>query len=185
MNELLDALGRIAQLADDSTADEVAEFKYRTMLAPEGVETSDHRFIEEGALVWRTGQPIHVMWSDSETDAHGDASLVGTFVDVHKETIDNIVWVVADDIDWDLHEDNDTSARAKRLVDEGRLAGVSVHMSEMGRRRRLSRRRRRTVQADRAQRRDRISHNRRDPSVRRIHYRTCCCCRYRPVRAAT
>jgi len=127
---MLDAYGRISQLQNEEDGDDAA-VKYRTMLAPEGVETSDLRFIEEGALTWRTEQPIHVMWSDSESDAHGDAVLVGTFINVHKEEIDGLTWVVADDIDWDIHEDNPAASRAKRLVDEGRLNGVSVHMSEM------------------------------------------------------
>jgi len=130
---LIELLGRIDYATDtEDRGDDAADaVQYRTLLAPEGLMTSDHRYIEDGALSWREGQPVHVMWSDSETDAHGDASLVGTFVGIHKEIIDGVTWVVADDIDWDLHEDNDTSARAKRLVDEGRLPGVSVHMAEM------------------------------------------------------
>ena len=126
--QLLELLGRISQLADDPDDGE-GEVRYRTLLAPEDMMTSDRRYIEADALTWRDS-PIHVMWSDSEV-GHGDAVLVGTFVNLHKEEIDGTTWVVADDIDWDLHEDNESAPRAKRLVDEGRLTGVSIHMADM------------------------------------------------------
>ncbi|MCP4897316.1 MAG: hypothetical protein GY906_10130 [bacterium] len=127
--QLLELLGRITtQLADDS-GEEQEEVRYRTLLAPEDMMTSDRRYIEPDALTWRDS-PIHVMWSDTEV-GHGDAVLVGTFTDLHKEDVAGTTWVVADDIDWDLHEDNESAPRAKRLVDEGRLTGVSIHMADM------------------------------------------------------
>jgi hypothetical protein len=124
-NQLLELLGQI--YAEKPAEDEPR--RYRTLLAPEGLMTSDRRYIEPDALSWRDA-PIHVMWSDSEV-GHGDAVLVGTFLNLHKEVVNGTTWVVADDIDWDLHEDNQSSPRAKRLVDEGRLTGVSIHMADM------------------------------------------------------
>lgn len=118
---LLDVIGRIVTFQEE---DEAA-VRYVAMLAPEGVMTSDHRIIEDGALSWRSGR-LPLMWSDTE-QAHGDAVLVGNLENLRFETIDGTKWVVAD-IDWDTR---DEAVEAKRLVDEDRLTGVSVHMADI------------------------------------------------------
>ncbi len=123
---LLDLIGRLSTYQDKEGDD--SSVVYRAMLAPEGIETSDGRFIQEGALTWRDG-PLSLMWSDTEM-GHGDAVHVGNLLNLRKETVDGVVWVVAD-VDWDLNEDNESAPRAKRLVDEDRLNGVSIHMADM------------------------------------------------------
>ena len=119
MDTLLEIIGRIAyQTEGDETS-------YRAMLAPEEIETSDGRFIQAGALEWRDGR-LPLMWSDSEM-GHGDAVHVGNLENLRKETVDGVVWVVAD-VDWD---DDEQATEARRLVDEDRLTGVSIHMADM------------------------------------------------------
>lgn len=118
---LLDIIGRIATYQDEGDESTV---HYRAMLAPEGVETSDGRFIEEGALTWRDGR-LPLTWTDQEM-GHETAFLVGNVENLRKETIDGVIWVVGD-IDWDS---DDEAVEARRLVDEDRLRGISIHMVE-------------------------------------------------------
>ena len=128
---LLDLIGRLSTYQTDND-DGTQRLRYRTLLAPEGElasEFGDRRIIEADGLSWIEGR-IGLMWTDTEL-GHEAAVLVGNFVNLHKESIDGTVWVVADDIDWDINDDNPSAARAKRLVDEERLNGISIHMRNM------------------------------------------------------
>ena len=118
---LLDIIGRIVTYQEEG---EEAAVQYRAMLAPEGIETSDGRFIQEGALTWRDGR-LPLTWTDQEM-GHETAFHVGNLENLRKETIDGVVWVVAD-VDWDT---DDEAVEARRLVDEDRLRGVSIHLAE-------------------------------------------------------
>lgn len=127
---LIELIGRLATYQTETDTGETVT-RYRTLLAPEGLMAGidDRRIIEPGGLSW-IDQPVKIMWDDSEM-GHVDAVHVGVFTGLHKEEVDGTVWVVADDIEWDLHEDNKSAARAKRLVDEGQFNGVSIHMRDM------------------------------------------------------
>jgi hypothetical protein len=97
---------------------------YTVKLAPEAVETSDGRIFQPGALRWRDSVPL--TWSPDE-GGHDSATLVGNVVNLRFEVMDDATWAVGD-IDWD---DSEQAVEAKRLVDEGRQTGVSVHLGAM------------------------------------------------------
>lgn len=95
---------------------------YLAWLAPEGQETDgDGRYIL-GPIGWRDGR-LPFTFSDVEGDPHGEARLVGNLDNLRREERDGTMWVVAD-LDWD---DDELALEAKRLVDEDRLTGISIH----------------------------------------------------------
>jgi hypothetical protein len=112
--------------ADDE--DDTATDAYLAWLAPIGVETNDGsvdfvRVFRD--LGWRE-PPLPLTFSDSEM-AHDDAVFVGNLVDFAKRDRDGTEWVVAT-VEWDV---DDEATEARRLVDEGKVRGVSVHLSDM------------------------------------------------------
>lgn len=72
---------------------------------------------------WREGR-LPLTFSKSEA-AHDDAVLVGNIENLALAERDGVEWVRAD-IDWDTDE---LAIEAKRLVDEDRLRGVSIHLA--------------------------------------------------------
>jgi len=101
---------------------------YLVRLAPEQVETGDGRIMLEGSLSWRDGR-LPVTFSNNE-QSHGDAVFVGNLDNIRFETTDDVKWVVAD-LDWDDQDENESAREARRLVDEDRMRGVSVHLADM------------------------------------------------------
>ena len=117
----------IEHLAADDAIEGSAD-SYLAWLAPIGVETNDGsidfvRIFRD--LGWRE-PPLPLTFSDSEM-AHDDAIFVGNLVDFAKRDRDGTEWVVAS-VDWDT---DDEAMEARRMVDEGRVRGVSVHLSDM------------------------------------------------------
>lgn len=119
MDTLLATIGRITTYQTEGNSG------YKVWLAPEGLRTSDDRFIQEGALSWRKGR-LPLTFSDNE-GSHDDAVHVGNLFDFQKEEDDQgVVWVTASaEFDSD-----DEAQEAKRLVDEDKLRGVSVHFAD-------------------------------------------------------
>ena len=74
---------------------------------------------------WRE-PPLPLTFSDSEM-GHGDAIHVGNLINFRTDQRNGVEWVVAD-IEWD---DDTEAAEARRLVDENKVRGVSVHLSDM------------------------------------------------------
>jgi hypothetical protein len=95
------------------------------LLVPEGVQTSDRRFISEGALTWRDPAPL--MFTDQTTDGHAGAVFVGNLTGFRPVTVDGVRWIAAD-VEWDT---DDTASEARRLVDEGRLSGISADIGDV------------------------------------------------------
>lgn len=105
------------------------EGEYTVYIVPMGVETSDKRFIEEGALDWRE-PPLPLMFIDRYTMGHDDAEFVGNITNLRTVQWRGNEWV-AGDVTWDDGSDNETAAKAKRLVDELRMFGVSADIVDV------------------------------------------------------
>lgn len=97
---------------------------YRAWLAPENVLTSDDRILI-APVGWREGR-LALTFSDVEGYPHEEARHVGNLENLRREERDGESWIVAD-VDWD---DDELSIEAKRLVDEDRIIGISVHLTD-------------------------------------------------------
>jgi hypothetical protein len=100
--------------------------QYTVRLVKEDALADDasHRYIV-GPVGWRDGRPPFA-FSDVEGDPHGEARHVGNLFNLRREEFEGETWVVAD-LDWDSDE---LALEAKRLVDENRITGVSIHPSD-------------------------------------------------------
>jgi hypothetical protein len=101
--------------------------QYTVRLIPENQLTDDPsgRF-PVGPIGWRDGR-LPFTFSDVEGEPHEEARHVGNLFNLRRENIEGITWVVAD-LDWDSDE---LAVEAKRLVDEDRITGVSVHPTDL------------------------------------------------------
>lgn len=90
------------------------------LLAPEGTWTSDKRFFEPGAFVWRDPAPL--MFLTENSNGHDGAEFSGNLRQFRRVNIKGVDWVVAN-VDWD---DSDLAREALRLADERRMPSISV-----------------------------------------------------------
>jgi hypothetical protein len=97
---------------------------YLAYLIPEGVDASDGRSIEVGALTWRDGN-LPLMATDTLNTGHDGAVFVANLVNLRRDEVAGVTWILAD-VDWDTDE---MAMEAKRMVDEERLAGISADIS--------------------------------------------------------
>lgn len=100
---------------------------YTVRLIPENTLTDDpsNRY-PVGPIGWRDGR-LPFTFSDVEGEPHEEARHVGNLFNLRREEIDGTTWVVAD-LDWDSDE---LALEAKRLVDEDRITGVSIHGTDL------------------------------------------------------
>lgn len=100
---------------------------YTVRLIPENTLTDDpsNRY-PVGPISWRDGR-LPFTFSDVEGEPHEEARHVGNLFNLRREEIDGTTWVVAD-LDWDTDE---LALEAKRLVDEDRITGVSIHGTDL------------------------------------------------------
>lgn len=98
-------------------------------VVPEGLKTSDRRSIDAGALTWRN-PPLPLMFIDRYTYGHDEAVFVGNLTNFRKEEVEGIMWVIAD-VEWDSFEDNENAAEAFRLVDSGKMSGISADITDV------------------------------------------------------
>lgn len=100
---------------------------YTVRLIPENTLTDDpsNRY-PVGPIGWRDGR-LPFTFSDVEGEPHEEARHVGNLFNLRREEIDGTTWVVAD-LDWDTDE---LALEAKRLVDEDRITGVSIHGTDL------------------------------------------------------
>lgn len=85
-------LGHLSRLATDAFAEgdaTVVTRRFRAEVLPEGIETSDGRFVEDGAMYWRD-TPLPFMWQNETDVGHFGAELVGFTDSIAKE---GSVWV--------------------------------------------------------------------------------------------
>lgn len=104
---------------------EINEGRYLALLAPENRVTDGDSRLLVGPVTAR-GDRLPLHYSDAETEAHDDARLVGALHSFSRQERDGLTWFVAE-IDWDTDE---LAMEAKRLVDEGMLSGISVHLTD-------------------------------------------------------
>lgn len=98
---------------------------YTAWLIPEdGLTDGDDR-LYVGPIGWRA-ERIPLTFSDVEGEPHEEARHVGNIDNLRREMRDGESWLVGD-VDWDTDE---LATEAKRLVDEDRLRGISVHPTE-------------------------------------------------------
>lgn len=104
-------------------------------VVPEGLKTSDRRSIDLGALSWRN-PPLPLMFIDRYTYGHDEAEFVGNLVNFRKQEVNGTMWVLAD-VEWDneLGDDgdwkNETASEAFRLVDSGKMRGISADITDV------------------------------------------------------
>lgn len=98
-------------------------------VVPEGLRTSDRRSIDTGALSWRN-PPLPLMFIDRYTYGHDEAVFVGNLTNFRKEEVDGVMWVLAD-VEWDDFEENENAAEAFRLVDSGKMSGISADITDV------------------------------------------------------
>ena len=117
----MDALTSAVTFIDSDTGRQ-----YTVRLVKEDALTDDAsgRYVV-GPVDWRDGRPAFT-FSDVEGDPHGEARHVGNLFNLRREVIDGESWIVSD-LDWDT---DDLAMEAKRLVDEDRITGVSIHPAE-------------------------------------------------------
>lgn len=98
---------------------------YQAWLIPEdGLTDGDDR-LYVGPIGWRA-ERIPLTFSDSESFPHEEAVHVGNIDNLRREMREGESWLVGE-VDWDTDE---TAIEAKRLVDEDRIRGISVHPTE-------------------------------------------------------
>jgi hypothetical protein len=98
---------------------------YKAWLIPEdGLTDGDDR-LYVGPIGWRA-ERIPLTFSDVEGEPHEEARHVGNLDNLRREMREGESWLVGD-VDWD---DDELALEAKRLVDEDRLRGISVHPTE-------------------------------------------------------
>lgn len=107
-----------AVVAEDGT---VAGVGWRGMFVPEGVETSDRRFIEPGALTWRD-LPLTLMGMiENSAQGHQGAQVAGRIDDLFRDG--NEVWAAG------IFDRGEFGTEVARLVDEKVMNGVSVDLA--------------------------------------------------------
>lgn len=90
---------------------------FRVKLAPEGIESSDGRLLQEGSI-WTRQPPLPLMFLNKTTGGHQDAVFVGNILRVWREN----GWIMGEGV-FDTSSD---AREAVRLVSEGRMNRVSI-----------------------------------------------------------
>ena len=94
---------------------------FHALLAVEGVWTGDGRWIEEGALTWRS-LPLPLMATDRTTEGHMDAVLIGNITRIEREGREIHGWGRF------VESDDATIMRLQDFIRNGDLRGVSVDL---------------------------------------------------------
>lgn len=119
---LADVGQRFAADRDEETeAPRIAGY-FRSMLAPEGVMTSDQRFIEADALYWRTPPLPYMLQTETEI-GHFGAELAGAFT--HVERQGSKVW------GYGFLDDSEAGWRARDILESHGSYGISIDMGAM------------------------------------------------------
>lgn len=98
--------------------------EFHAMLVIEGTWTGDGRWIDEGALTWRT-LPLPIMAIDRTTEGHYDALLIGSIDRIERQDREIHAWGRF------VPNPDGEAARLQQLIRDGFLSGVSVDLDAM------------------------------------------------------
>lgn len=98
--------------------------EFHALLVVEGAWTGDGRYIEEGALSWRS-LPLPLMATDRTTEGHMDAVLIGRITRIERDGREIHAWGSF------VRSDDAEIMRLQDFIRSGDLRGISVDLDSM------------------------------------------------------
>jgi hypothetical protein len=111
----------VAEVEEPPGVEPMGPEDFHALVIVEGIWTGDGRWIEEGALTWRT-LPLPLMATDRTTDGHTDAILVGNITRIERMGRQIHAWGTF------VASEDEEVLRLQQLIRDGALRGISADL---------------------------------------------------------